>query len=294
MNAADPPCLHPNEYADWMQTQSDAVVLTYSNHRDSHIRIASRIDIDRRMLLLPHIAEDWEGLFCGRCDYCGTGFSREDLLRVPLHFTETGSCRSGFTPDRTCVCGETFDCVSRASKHRIQQACLATRIRREAIKKKREEELKRLFCEPCTHQSYTAKEHEKHCTTKHHHKRTHRDEFDCVECKLHFEFKSELTRHLTSKAHQPPPEVLHCDVCDVSFRCPKEKARHMEGKQHLYKADPARRPTLTCELCGITRPSHGQYLAHLETAKHRKKAQAMSEDPSSPDDADASGSPDTQ
>lgn len=294
MNAADPPS-DINAYGSWMQTQSDAVVLTYCNHRDSHLRVSALIDIDRRMLLLPHIVDDTEGLFCGRCDYCGFGFSRDDLLRVPLHFTETGSCRSGFTSDRTCVCGETFDCLSRASKHRIQQACLATRIRREAIKTKREAELKQLYCEPCTHQSYTAKEHEKHCNTKHHHKRTHRDEFDCVECKLHFEFKSELTRHLASKAHQPPPEVLHCDVCDVSFRCPKEKARHMEGKQHLYKADPARRPTLTCELCGITRPSHGQYLAHLETAKHRKKvAQAMSEDPSSPDDADASGSLDTQ
>jgi hypothetical protein len=295
MNVADPPSLHPNEYADWFQTQSDVAVVTYARHPDSTVWVPARIEIDRRFLLLPHIVDDWEGLFCARCDFCGHGFSREDLLRAPLHFTEDGSCRSGFTSDRTCVCGETFDSLSRANKHRIQEACLATRIRREANKKKRQEELKRLFCEPCAHQSYTAKEHEKHCSTKHHHRMTHRDEFDCKECDLHFEFKSELTRHLTSKAHQPEPEVLRCDVCDVNFRCPKEKARHMEGKQHLYKAEPTRRPTLTCELCGITRPSHGQYLAHLATAKHRKKAaQATSEDPSSPDDEDASDSLGTQ
>jgi hypothetical protein len=291
MNVADPPSLHANEYADWMRTQSDAAVVTYARHPDSIVWVPARIEAERRLLALPHIVEDWEGLFSARCDFCGHGFSREDLLRAPLHFTEDGSCRSGFTPDRTCVCGETFETLSRANKHRIQQACLATRIRREAMKKARQEELKRLHCGPCAHQSYTAKEHETHCGTKHHHRRTHRDEFDCKECGLHFEFKSELTRHLTSKAHQPKEDPLHCDVCNVDFRCPKEKARHMEGKQHLYKADPTRRPTLTCELCGVTRPSHGQYLAHLATAKHLKRVSASSPDeatdPVSPDDATA-------
>ena len=285
MNVADPPSLDPNEYAPWLITQPDEAVVTYAHHRDHYLRIAARVEVDRRMVLRPHIVEDREGLFCGLCDFCGQGFSRDELMTLSTHFTETG-CLSGFTADRTCECGEPFDCLSRASKHRIQKDCRRTRLRREAYKVKRQEELKQLYCEPCAHQSYDAKQYAKHCDTKHHHKRTHRDEFDCKECGLHFEFKSELTRHLASKAHQPEPEVLRCDVCAVDFRCPAEKARHLAGKQHLYKADPSKRPTLTCELCGITRPSHAQYLAHLQTAKHRKTAEAT-EDPSSPDDATA-------
>ena len=286
MNVADPPSLHPDAYPDWLLTQPDAAVLTYARHTDIYLRVSARIEVDRRILTLPHIVEDVEGLTSGLCDYCGRGFAREDFLSIHLHFNDDGTCRNGFTADRTCECGETFDCLSRASKHRIQHNCRQTRLRREAMKAKRQEELKQLYCEPCKHQSYDAKQYAKHCETKHHHKTTHRDEFDCKECGLHFEFKSQLDRHLASKAHRPEPEVLRCDVCKVDFRCPKEKARHLAGKQHIYKADPSKRPTLTCEVCGITRPSHGQYLAHLETAKHRK-AVACLEDPSSPDDADA-------
>ena len=284
----------PEFYTHWLRSQPDDVVLVYLGQKSSVFYHPALCEIDVRMRGLPNIVEDREGLFCGLCSFCGRGFYREDLLSVCRHFTEDGSCRSGFTPDRTCVCGETFDCLSRASKHRIQQNCLASRIRREAMKKARTEELKRLLCEPCGHQSYTAKEHTTHCGTKQHHRKTNPTEFDCAECSLHFEFKSELARHLTSKAHQPKEDPLRCDVCAVTFRCPAETARHMAGKQHLYKADPARRPTLTCTLCGITRPSHAQYRAHLQTAKHQAKVQAMSEDPSSPDDADASDSPDRQ
>ena len=287
MNVADPPSLHPDAYDAWVKTQSDEAVLTYAHHHEMYLRVSARIEIDRRMLLLPHIVEDVEGLFCGLCAYCGRGFSRDEFFTVHKHFAEDGTCQNGFTADRTCECGETFDSLSRASKHRIQHACRQTRLRREAMKKKRQEELKQLYCEPCQHQSFDAKQYAKHCETKHHHKRTHRDEFDCKECGLHFEFKSQLDRHLQSKAHQPEPEVLRCDLCNVDFRCKAERDRHLAGKQHLYKADPSKRPTLTCELCGITRPSHGQYLAHLETTKHKKKVQACLEDPSSPDDADA-------
>ena len=294
MNVADPPSLHPDAYEDWLLTQSDEAVLTYTRHSEMYLRMSARIDIDRRILLLPHIVEDREGLASGLCEYCGQPFHRDDLLSIPKHFNVDGTCKNGFTADRICECGESFDCLSRASKHRIQHNCRQTRLRREAMKKKRQEELKQLYCEPCKHQSYDAKQYAKHCETKHHHKVTHPDEFDCKECSLHFKFKSELDRHLQSKAHQPEPESLRCDVCKVDFRCPKEKARHMAGKLHLYKADPSKRPTLTCEVCGITRPSHGQYLAHLETTKHKKKAAACLEDPSSPDDADASDCPDTQ
>ena len=254
----------------------------------TYVKMASRIELDRRILLLPNIIEDPEGCSKGLCAFCGQGFQRDQMNVASRHFTEDGSCRSGFTPDRTCVCGETFETTREASKHRIQHACLATRIRRAGIKKAREEELKRLFCEPCSHQSHTARDHEAHCKTKHHHKATNPTEFDCVACGLHFEFKSTLDRHLQSKAHQPKVDPLHCEVCNVSFRCSAEKARHEAGKLHLYKTDPSARPSLTCELCGITRPSLAQFQDHLKTAKHRKKeAQATSEDPSSPDDADA-------
>lgn len=286
MNVADPPSLDPDAYPDWLLTQTDEAVLTYTHHPDSYFRVHAKLEMDRRMLALPHIVEDREGLFCGLCDYCGRGFDREDFFSIPKHFTETG-CLSGFTADRTCECGETFDCLSRASKHRIQHACRQTRLRREAMKIKRQEELKQLYCEPCQHQSFDAKQYAKHCASKHHHKTTHPDEFDCKDCGLHFKFKSELDRHLQSKAHQPEPESLRCDICAVDFRCKSERDRHLAGKQHLYKADPSRRPILTCEICGITRPSHGQYLEHLQTTKHKKKAAACLEDPSSPDDADA-------
>ena len=267
-------------------------VLAWDQCPYTYVKMASRSEIDRRILLLPNIVSDPEGCFKGLCAFCGEGFMRDHITSIPRHFNEDGSCRSGFTSDHTCVCGETFETTSRASKHRIQHDCLRTRIRRAAIKKARDEELKRLFCEPCKHQSHTAKEHEAHCKTKHHHRTTNPTEFDCADCGLHFEFKSELDRHLKTKSHTKTS--LTCEPCGVTCRCKSEYDRHCAGKVHRYTVNPSDRPNLTCELCGITRPSAAQYQAHLATAKHRKKeAEARSEDPSSPDDADASGSPDT-
>jgi hypothetical protein len=292
MNAADPPCFaaHIREFYAAMDVPQ---VLTYTTHAVSWVRMEAKIDIDRRILLIPNVVEDPEGLTAGLCAFCGFGFPRDWVLSIPYHFTPTG-CKNGFSPDKTCSCGATFETTREASKHRIQYDCLGKQRRKQA----RIEELKRLHCAACKHQAYTTKDFDAHCATKSHHKATHPDEFKCTDCDIHFHYKSELDRHLQTKAHTTP-EVpsLTCVPCGLTCRSKSEYDRHCAGKVHRYKANPTERPNLTCTLCGITRPSAAQYQAHLATAKHRKKEaeqQGTLEDPSSPDDEDAWGSPDRQ
>lgn len=59
-----------------------------------------------------------------------------------------------------------------------------------------------------------------------------------------------------------------CEICDVEFRCKYEEERHMNGKQHQYKASPM---SLTCACCNISVLSRKQMETHLQTKKHQKR-----------------------
>lgn len=293
---AYPPC-SADAIGEYVATLEITELLTYTHHEVSWVRIEAKMEVDRRILRLPNMVEDPEGLTAGLCAFCGKGFPRDTILAIPDHFNADGTCKNGFTADHTCSCGASFDTTREASKHRIQHDCLHRQRRIEANKARRAEELKRLYCTPCAHQCFTQKEFDAHLGTKAHHKATHPDEFSCIDCGVRCTYKSEFQRHLASAQHTKPqtPVSYTCEPCGVSCRCKAEYDRHCAGKFHRYKINPTDRPNLTCELCGITRPSLAQYQAHLATAKHRKReAAATQEDPSSPDDAAAEGSPDTR
>lgn len=267
-------------------------VLDQTTSKETYIRIDAKCELRRRILLVPGMMDDVvRGVADAICAQCGQGFDGREIKSAMAHIGANGICRNGFKADRQCDCGKTFDTITEANNHRIRLGCLFYRLAKE-------KERKALYCEPCAYQAPDKKALADHLKTKAHHKATHPDEFLCVPCDHRSRCKTEHEAHLASKSHKQvvEPVVLRCEVCAVNFRCKAEQDRHLAGKQHLYKADPAKRPTLTCELCGITRPSQAQYQAHLATAKHRKKAgqQACLEDPSSPDDADASGSLDRQ
>ena len=289
---ADPPC-SPDKTSEYFASMETPDLLTYIRHEVSWVRIDAKTELDNRVLRLPNIIEDAEGLSAGLCAFCGKGFSRDSLLTIPDHFNADGTCKNGFTADHTCSCGATFETTREASKHRIQHDCLHRLRRIEANKARRAEELKRLYCEPCKHQCFAQKDYDAHLATKAHHKATHPDEFYCKDCDLRFTYKSEFDRHLQTKAHTRLN--LTCEPCGLTCRSKSEYDRHCAGKFHRYKVNPESRPNLTCELCGITRPSLAQFQDHLKTAKHQKRVQASQEDPSSPVDEDASsGCPDTQ
>lgn len=236
-----------------------------------------------RRFTYPNVVEDTEG--CGQpaCAFCGVVLGYASFAVYANHFNSDGTCKNGFTQEYKCLpCGRVFETLRLACKHRVNVQCL------EAQRDKA-----RRYCEPCKHQSRTHQDHARHLTTKAHHKATHPDEFYCKDCDLRFKFKSEFDRHLQTKAHTETPN-LTCTPCGVVCESKTHYDRHCAGKFHLYKVNPSLRPNLTCELCGITRPSLAQFQTHLQTAKHRKKEQESLEDPSSPVDGDASGSPDTQ
>jgi len=269
---------------------NDDLDLAYRSRTLHHILWAGAVkDVwnDRRFTL-PNVVEDTDGCGTPACAFCGQRLNFGSLATYATHFNSDGTCKNGFTRDYTCVpCGRVFESLSRSHKHYIKSNCLDA-----------QREKARRTCETCRHTSLTLNDHAKHLASKSHHKATHPDEFKCTDCDLHFHFKSELDRHLQTKAHTTP-EVpsLTCVPCGLTCRSTSEYERHCAGKVHRYKANPTERPNLTCTLCGITRPSAAQYQAHLATAKHRKKEaeqQGTLEDPSSPDDADASGSPDRQ
>ena len=277
------------------QSKSLEELLTTYAARDVNSLLAKE-ELIRRMQALPDVVPVPHTDEVGRCGFCGTWF-RFDGIRVLIahttHGRRTGVCPHGFTPEHKCDCGRTFESVDRAEKHMVfTGSCLHVRL-------KREKELKALYCEPCGHQTHTKKDFAKHCATKAHHKVTNPDEFLCVPCEHRSRCATEHQAHLQSKGHRTIVEAgsLTCEPCGIVCRGKYEYDRHCEGKQHRFKTDPSARPTLTCTLCGITRPSQAQYQAHLQTAKHRKKEaeqQACPEDPVSPDDEDASGSPDTR
>jgi len=250
-----------------------------------------KAEVIRRIQEIPNVvpAAHTDDVF--RCGYCGMWFAAHCIRSLRTHLSYApGTCANGFTPDHKCDCGKTFESVDRAETHYINTgSCLRARLEREKERKAR-------FCEPCQHQSIDKKAFAKHCSTKAHHKAIHPDEFYCQPCDHRSRCTTEHQAHLASKSHKQgvEPVVLRCEVCDVICQSKSHYDRHMAGKQHLYKAEPSKRPTLTCDLCGITRPSQAQYQAHLATSKHRKKASACLEDPRSPDDEDASDSPDTQ
>lgn len=298
MSLADPPCAPGDATTEYFASLETPELLIYIHHTEAWVRNPAKTEVDGRILRLPNIVEDPQGLTAGLCAFCGKGFPRDTILAIPSHFNSDGTCKNGFTADHTCSCGASFETTREASKHRVRYDCLHRLQRIEANKARRAEELKRLYCTPCAHQCLTQKEFDAHLESKAHHKATHPDEFSCTDCGVRYTYKSEFQRHLASAQHTKPqtPVSYTCEPCGVSCRCKAEYDRHCAGKFHRYKVNPTDRPNLTCELCGITRPSLAQYQAHLATAKHRKReAAAMSEDPSSPDDADASsGCPDTQ
>jgi hypothetical protein len=259
--------------------------------RDNHYRTwgyAVRAVWNERRFTFPNIVEDTQGCGIPACAFCGDVLYYGTLdAYASYHFNSDGTCKNGFTKDYTCVpCGRQFESLRLACKHRVNVQCLQA-----------QRDKQRRYCEPCSHQSHTHQDHARHLASKTHHKTTHPDEFVCKDCDVRCAYKSEFTRHLKSAQHlkTQAPVSYTCEPCGVTCRCKTEYDRHCAGKFHRYKVNPSDRPTLTCELCGITRPSAAQYQTHLQTAKHRKKeAEARSEDPSSPDDEDASGSPDTQ
>lgn len=292
---ADPPC-SPDELHAFLSALDVETLLTYTGHQVSWVRIDAKMEVDRRVLALPNIVEDAEGLTAGLCSFCGRGFPRDTILLIPNHFNSDGTCKNGFTADHRCPCGVSFETTREASKHRIQYDCLHRLARIEANKARRAEELKRLRCEPCTHQFHSQKDYDAHLGSKAHHKATHPDEFYCKDCDVRCTYKSEFARHLESVQHlkTQTPVSYTCEPCGVKCRCKAEYDRHCAGKFHRYTVNPTERPNLTCEVCGITRPSLAQYQAHLLTAKHQKKVAETQEDPHSPDDGDAEDSPDTQ
>lgn len=241
-----------------------------------------------RRLAYPNVVEDTDGRGDPACAFCGDIrlYTASSPIDPVAHFNADGTCKNGFTKDYKCLpCGRQFESLRLAHKHRVYTQCLEG-----------QRDKARRTCETCNHTSLTLNDHAKHLATKSHHKATHPDEFKCTDCDLHFHFKSEFDRHMKTKAHATP-EVpsLTCVPCGVVCESKSHYDRHCAGKVHRYKANPTERPNLTCALCGITRPSLAQFQDHLKTAKHRKKEAEgeATEDPSSPDDGDASGSPDT-
>ena len=57
--------------------------------------------------------------------------------------------------------------------------------------------------------------------------------FECTDCGKQFNYKSHLLRHKNNITPCNKPVIqLNCDICNVKFKCYKEKERHLDTMKH--------------------------------------------------------------
>lgn len=102
-------------------------------------------------------------------------------------------------------------------------------------------------------------------------------ETSCKICKLRFEYKYQLEKHLKTKTHIEKVNgtykdiSLHCKICDIHCLSKALMEKHMNTKKHIARLE-APPLNLECKICNVKFKSQPHIKKHLETNKHKKLA----------------------